>query len=207
MTTDPTRPARRATILVWLWLASDIAIALASLWQINVLGGFGGTMRDHAAIELSDDIAAVTGGLFMLMFLLSGVAVLRWIFLVNRNAHQWSETMTISPGWNVGWFFVPIATLWKPFVGVRESWAATVSPDDPQAVTTPYWMRVWWGLWLATNVFGQVTFRATMAAKDVATAIEANWLYVLGLAIDVPLAILLVKLMTELSSLQRHRLS
>jgi hypothetical protein len=52
-----------------------------------------------------------------------------------------------------------------------------------------------------------VTFRATMAAKDVATAIEANWLYVLGLAIDVPLAILLVKLMTELSSLQRHRLS
>ena len=42
MTTDPKRPARRATILVWLWLASDIAIALASLWQINALGGFGG---------------------------------------------------------------------------------------------------------------------------------------------------------------------
>lgn len=32
---------------------------------------------------------------------------------------------TMTPGWAVGFYFIPIALIWKPFQGMSQIWSAT----------------------------------------------------------------------------------
>ena len=47
----------------------------------------------------------------------------------NRNARAFGSSMSISPGWAAGWFFVPIANLWMPYQAMKEIWQG--SDPDP----------------------------------------------------------------------------
>jgi hypothetical protein len=49
-----------------------------------------------------------------------------WIYRANSNARQLGATdMQFSPGWSVGWYFIPIANLWKPYQAMCEIWRAS----------------------------------------------------------------------------------
>src|SRR5207237_10475885 len=50
------------------------------------------------------------------------ISVGMWIYRTNANAHSFSTDMTITPGWSVGWFFIPFANLVMPYRGVQETW-------------------------------------------------------------------------------------
>jgi hypothetical protein len=141
------------------------------------------------------------------MTIVSGVLILRWIYVVNRNAHHWTDAPFMSPGWNVGWFFVPIASLWKPFQGVRDTWCATENPAEPGAVATPDFLRLWWGLWVATSLLGDLTFRLTLAADTRDELVTVDLLFVAAIFIDVPLTFVLRRLIRELSRRQASRLA
>jgi hypothetical protein len=182
-------------------------MALLCIGEIHALGGLGPPMGSAEAIENAADIAALGGCLYLLAFLICGVVCLRWIYRVNRNAHHWSDKMTIGPKWNVGWFLVPIANLWTPFSGLRQTRGATIDPDNPDSAPVPDWMRLWWGLWIASTMVGNVTFRLSMAATTPRALIAVDWFYVFTLVIDVPLAVLFVRLLTDISDLQSRRIA
>jgi hypothetical protein len=81
-----------------------------------------------------------------------------------------------SPGWAVGWWFIPVAFWVVPYRTVRELWQAS-SPgggavDWSTRPVSPI-LRIWWGAWLVrwglaivsssstTNDAGQPLFRYT----------------------------------------------
>src|SRR5262245_15752446 len=46
-----------------------------------------------------------------------------WIYRASRNAGALGAVgMKYGPGWSVGWFFVPFASLFMPFLVLRELW-------------------------------------------------------------------------------------
>lgn len=83
-----------------------------------------------------------------------GVLFFMWVHRTNRNAQTLSTGMEVSPGWAVGWFFIPFASLYKPFQGLDQTWRVSIDPTRWRAVDTPVLLRVWWGLYLASNVTG-----------------------------------------------------
>ena len=86
----------------------------------------------------------------------TGVATLRWIRVANANAQRLAGGMRITAGWNVGWFFVPVANLWKPFQGLRETWAVSHDAVGWQQVRVPALLRWWWAAWLAVTLFSGI---------------------------------------------------
>ena len=58
-----------------------------------------------------------------------------WCVWQHRaHANLWAfarSGLRFTPGWAVGWWFVPIASLWKPFEAVRELWKASDPGSDP----------------------------------------------------------------------------
>jgi hypothetical protein len=90
------------------------------------------------------------------------VLFLMWVHRTNRNAHVLAPSFDMSPAWGVGWFFVPIACLAKPFEGVEKTWNISTDPTRWRSRDTPTLLRVWWGLFLATNFVG---LASSIAAK------------------------------------------
>lgn len=139
---DPSGLAKTACVMAWIWLATSFALA--------VQGGCEIAASDPPSILIVQDAMTPTilglGAASVLVSLLTFGTILRWVYRVNRNARCWSDAVTISPAWNVLSFFVPIVSLFQPYQGIRQSWSATVAPDDPAAVAAPQWMELWWQL-------------------------------------------------------------
>jgi hypothetical protein len=67
--------------------------------------------------------------------------------------------MSITPGWSIGWFFVPFANLVMSFRGVQKVWQEShesAGRNEDRDSPLPRWR---WGLWLATNLASNVASR------------------------------------------------
>jgi hypothetical protein len=72
-----------------------------------------------------------------------------WVRRANMNADALVPSgMEFTPGWAVGWFFVPFANLFKPYQVVSEIYRAS-NPDADQDFwslsETPSSLKLWWG--------------------------------------------------------------
>jgi hypothetical protein len=164
-----------------------VLLALAALLRLfdNTPGG-------------AADIASLPAFLTLIAcFFLVG----RWIYLTNANAHFLSDDMTITPGWSVGWFFVPFANLVKPYEGVKQTWRASHRsgglPEDAGSQLLPWW----WGLWLVTNILSSVSVQLE-SGIDEPTPLGVVYLDVAIAALNVPLCLILIRLMRRLSHVQ-----
>jgi hypothetical protein len=77
--------------------------------------------------------------------------------------------LRFTPGWAVGWWFVPFANLVKPFQTMRELWKASRGEEDWGQSRTWRVIGWWWAAWLTAGVLGRVG--AAMVGE--ATTIES----------------------------------
>lgn len=80
--------------------------------------------------------------------LVSFVMMLVWFYQAMRNARALSAGLETTPGWAVGWFFVPFVSLFRPFKTIEEIWKSAQQPLAWRKVETPIVLRVWWGLYI-----------------------------------------------------------
>lgn len=201
---DPSRLTRWMVALTCLWLFGSLGQMTLYLWRISVLNSAAVTpdAAERVIVEQGSTLY-----LFALLTLLYHLIFFRWVYIVNRNAQQWNSALTISPGWNVGWFFVPIAALWKPFEGIRETRGATIDPEAPAWVPVPIWLNLWWGLWVMAAIYGTMTTMCLRAAETSGQWISISGANVARVVIDVPLALLTCRLLTDIAKLQRARIA
>jgi hypothetical protein len=136
---DPTR------LGLWATLALCAYMALKALFTIMMASS-------------SEDVPLV--GLLAILYLVAlitcYIVVGCWIYRTNANAHLFSSAMSITPGWSIGWFFVPFANLVMPFRGVKETWDESHDFAGRQQDKATPLLGWWWGLWLATNIASNV---------------------------------------------------
>lgn len=138
-------------------------------------------------------------GIGVIAYCVTAIIVLRWVYLAARAANTVSNQIAVTPGWAVGRFFLPILNLWRPFRGVAEIWRVSVDPVAPHRIQTPALLRWWWGLWLATSLFGPIG--GTITDKpEFATRLGDRWSDIILFALDVPLVVLLVRIVTQVTA-------
>jgi len=135
---------------------------------------------------------------------LSFFVIGRWIYLANLGAREIGASgMAFTPGWSVGWYFVPFANLFKPFQAMREIWCASVDPADWRSVAPPALLGWWWGLWIGSRVLGQVAYRLSQAADGLDGALLANAVTIASDLINIPLCLVLVSIVSSIAGSQR----
>ncbi|MDY7231561.1 DUF4328 domain-containing protein [Hyalangium rubrum] len=78
---------------------------------------------------------------------LSALFFLRWLHLAVRTAKMLGLEPGTTPGWAVGWWFVPLANLYDPYLVVRGLWLCLGgSPKAGASVST------WWTAWVLSVV-------------------------------------------------------
>lgn len=105
-----------------------------------------------------------------------------WTYRMNSNIHVLGANhLRFTPGWAVGWYFVPVANLWKPYQVMRELWLASSNPADWQADRAGKLVGWWWAGWLACLLisFVSFTYLASYSVEDDVFA-TLMWVEVLG---------------------------
>ncbi|MEM9429901.1 MAG: DUF4328 domain-containing protein [Pseudomonadota bacterium] len=83
--------------------------------------------------------AGVVAIAYGVLALAASVWFLIWTFRAFRLAAEAMPGATdVTPGWAVGWYFVPIWFLWKPYIALRDIWTAALSAPVP-ALFARWW--------------------------------------------------------------------
>lgn len=193
---------RAAIYAIAFWLVTSFAVAVSGGLLVAGLGGTG-EIWSTAALDAVERYTSAAAIISLAAFVLSVVCVGMWIYRANANAHAVSGDMTISPRWSVGFFFVPVMNLFKPYRAMRETWQASIAPGALNSVPVPLTLHIWWTLWLTSSVLGNVNYRLTANAKTIQDIVVGGWLDIITFAVDVPMALALIVLIRRLGANQR----
>src|SRR5690606_25799999 len=108
-----------AAAVTW-WLFSQDEETLGQLENNGLLIGAGLTL-------------IVAGLAMMVLFVLTVVFYLQWQYRVHSNANVFNPgTITFTPGWGVGYWFIPSINFFRPYPVTRQIDEAT-----PAVAATP----------------------------------------------------------------------
>ena len=86
------------------------------------------------------------------------ITFLRWEHLSVRQLRLLGIEIGVTPGWAVGWWFVPFANLVRPFNAMR----AILSGLGGEAAVAEARLSLWWTAWIISNVLSQIESRLAL---------------------------------------------
>ena len=153
----------RAKFLVILFIIAivlEVVATVSNLSQMKLLGDMaeGLTVSDEA-IASSDGIKAIIALAQMVLILVTGIVFLRWFYRTHANLKALEvEGLKYTPGWAVGYFFIPIFNIIGPFLVAVEMWKASFSVstkvEDWKKMKTPGPVSAWWIFYIVAGVAG-----------------------------------------------------
>jgi Domain of unknown function (DUF4328) len=201
----PRNPSGLAQVLL-IALYVDLGIDALGLVTDGVHLTFliGGDSEQRAV----DMILALSNLLQAMVFLVAGFLSLKWIYRMSLNAHALAPDLKTTPAWGIGWFFVPFASLWKPYQGVRESWQVSAAGGPGwQSQPVPPLLRWWWLLWVGANILGNLAFRLQADSSSTGEITAGAWVSVAQDVANLPLDVLFILVVQRLTALQVGALS
>jgi hypothetical protein len=162
---------------------------------------------DAAAADANDTRLRALGIAQMGLNLLNIVLFASFLYRSNQNGRALSTAhFTFTPGWVVGWFFIPFANLVKPYQAVREIWWRS-APDDGHDQSTGL-LPWWWALWLVSGVLNQIVFRAS-SGTTTETSAEVfrmiDYLFIVAQVVDVVLCVVATMVVRGIHERQMRR--
>ncbi|MNT08200.1 hypothetical protein D3C72_1429340 [compost metagenome] len=204
------RLGRLAVVAIYATLvANAFHIALAATDWFLLQGVAGdlplGPYGEYPVHAAATEATAILRLPVLTVGLVVSLIVLKWIYRANMNAQAWTGGMRVSPPWSIGWFFIPLANLWKPFQGVADTWAA--SHGHPVSSEAPNHLKAWWGLWLASGVVASVSNRMAWRADTVGVMHISAGLEVVSALLSFGTGLLFLEIVKRITTAQTLRLS
>jgi hypothetical protein len=171
---------------------------------IDYENGVYTTEEQVVADGVANDIRqGIIGLVYLVVFIVSCILIMKWIYRANYNARQLgAKDMTFTPGWSVGWYFIPIFTLWKPYQAMKEIWKASINPDNWNEVTASPILSWWWFFWLTNKFLGQAVIRMSLRAKEIPELKAVNLAYQASDVVSIVLALVTMALVNGIYQAQ-----
>jgi hypothetical protein len=190
--------------LLYLQIAISVIAIITGTIEYSVLrdirdGNFATQAEMIRVAEANDGRQAIVGILQVLIFVGSGIWILRWIYVACANARDLAANpMQFTPGWAVGWYFVPLAFLWKPYQAMKEIWRVSANPRDPSLVPDSPLLSSWWFFFIVVSLSGNASFRMSLRAEEIGELLALNLVTRISDFAGIPLAILLIAMVRRI---------
>jgi Domain of unknown function (DUF4328) len=152
----------------------------------------------------NDPIQGIVGLLQSGLGIVTGITFLKWIYRAYKNIQGFgAEGLRFSPGWAVGYYFIPILSLIRPVQVMSEIWRASDDPRNWRRRPGSWLIASWWTLFLVytgvTQVSLEIAFQASTNDQWTLAAVIA----ILGDFFAIPLSIAALRLVTEVYRRQK----
>ncbi|MGI8669037.1 MAG: DUF4328 domain-containing protein [Aridibacter sp.] len=154
------------------YLAIGFLAAILLVLVFYVIGSLVLIISPNAQIDLGNGSALQIGlGIIGILSLIeiplrivTVVFFLMWLHRAYKNLLALkAQHLEFSPGWAVGWWFIPLANLVKPFQVVRELWNESDPEFDEEFgflasdLGTPAIIGFWWATFLISGIIFRVS--------------------------------------------------
>lgn len=192
----------RVALLVYM--AGEAGLVLASLVEyyfITMQGAdpyldFGAASSAYSIAVLGISLAQFFG------LIVSVVFVSMWTYRAMKNLHiVRAVAATMSPGWAVGWYFIPFANLWKPFEGMQQIWRESHRlAGRPEKILA--YVGWWWATWVISNILANISLRLTGFTDPLPTYNAGLLVGAVGSALSVVCGFLLLQTTRQITQVQ-----
>jgi len=150
----------------------------------------------------------------LVAFVLTVIVFLIWEHRAYSNLSPLrAEDLDSTPGWAVGWWFVPFANLVKPYQVMKEIWIESDPEYDEElghlasTMSAPAIFGFWWALWILYNIGSRIVDRTfnTDSPDYAGLAIGEIAVNALGI-VGALLLLLIVKDITERQNRRNERI-
>jgi len=200
---DPRPLGGAATVSLYLYLISFVLHGMAVILKLQRRSGADdGEGPSADLIDLLDNFTQLA---YLLALAVAAFVFLKWTYRVVANARLFDPAMPFRPGWAIGWHFIPLGCLWKPFEYFAEAWRVSQRPAPSAMAGAPPILRWWWGLWLVTNLCSNYSFSIGKNGNDAIALMVSDGLLLLAIALSLPLTLILVRIIQTLGTWQWDR--
>ena len=138
-------------------------------------------------------------------FLFAAVTYLMWLHRASsRVAEAQVGPTRFSPGWAVGWWFIPIMNLFRPYQVIAELWRATggnVHLRDWTRDGVSALLGWWWGIYILMGLVGGMGGGLDpVNAPTLEEAANYEWFWILGDLVTIAAAILAIAVVRGLTA-------
>jgi hypothetical protein len=164
--------ARLARLLLATSVTLSGLVGLAAAGLLMSLGqvqrGVPASARIPMAMAKAQQVLGV-GQAFVAI--LTGIAFLMWLHGSYRAlALTGSRTTDVTPGWAVGYWFIPFLNCVRPYQVVRRLWQRSQCGNalvDVAAEPAPPLLGAWWATYLLSSFFSVIAISQSLGAKDI----------------------------------------
>ena len=205
---DTSRLTRWVVRLLYVQIFVGAMSLVSGIFEFQLLQDFHSGLyvsRDQmmADAEANDVRQGFVATLSAIVFVVGGIAILRWIYFANANAARLSgRQMQYSPAGSVGWYFVPIVNLWKPFQAMKEIWQASAACGHDLLAKAPSYLNAWWFLWLFNGALGNLAMRLSLETKTMDDLLFASVVNMASDVVAIPLSMVFMTVVKEIAQLQ-----
>ena len=194
----------KATVLISL-----IAV-ISDIFEIILLNDMKTGNFDYLTIEdqtiVNDTRQQLIGIIQISLLIITGIVFLRWIYFSNSNSRSLGASgMQFTPGWTIGYYFVPFLNLYKPYRAMKEIWKTSKDPKNWEMVKTPSFFPQWWTLWLISAFLGNISFRLSMKAEELNELFVSSSVTLASDLVEIPLALIAIKLVGSIFNMQNEK--
>lgn len=207
---------KRTQLLFWILvilLVLSIVAVFSDLAQAKLINRAirGETITESEAIANDARQAAIGFGQTVL-YIASFVVLCMWIYRANKNLRSLRAAgLRFTPGWAVGWFFIPIVNLFRPYQVVSEIWKAsdpkvdTTDDTSWKAVATSPIVGCWWALFLISAFVAQIAMRLVFSGIELSDLLNATYAYMVSDGLDVAYLLTTIFMVQGISQFQEAK--
>lgn len=205
---DPTDLTNLIKYLIYMQIIIDIIASFSAAFQFQLIMEIKHehylTLEQYYATgKLNDQRQQIIMGFQFINNLILCFFYFAWLYRTNYNARKLGATnMKFMPDWAFGWYFIPIANLWKPYQAVKEIWKASINPKDWEKQQVPDLLGLWWFCWIASILFGSVIGPLEIFADTINKKFIASAMLVLLNVLSIIYSFILLSMINQIYQLQ-----
>ena len=194
---------------------SILIVCYLSMSLVETVGGLMFPTFSDPNAEISSGREMALGlGLFGLaivsvpVYVTCIVVICRFMYRANQNLRSAGrKDLEFTPGWCVGWWFIPIACLFKPREAMVELYKASDSSPDSEWQQNSFdpIINKWWAAWILGSIITRIESRMAVSGVDTGlAAIPITWTSTILLSLA---AVWLISIVRHIAEQQRRNLS
>lgn len=145
----PRNLTRSVQVVLVLMLAVSAITIASDVFRYFAYASLAADAVSSPRVEMAETIANAASIAYLLVLVVLAVVFLLWVYRTNAYLRLTSGyPIRATPGWAVGWYFVPIANLFRPLRDMRDIWRASHGGASAGLGL----VNGWWAAFLASNV-------------------------------------------------------